>query len=150
MRLDKQIRIREAEITDIEIVSLTHLMNELGYDTTKSEMKIRLSNIQRNNHYKTYVATANGEVVGMVGMTKNYSYEQNGIYVRILALVIANRFRQHGIGRQLIKASEDWAKQIDANRILLNCGNREDRKIAHQFYQKMGYHIKSSGFYKKL
>jgi GNAT superfamily N-acetyltransferase len=83
-------------------------------------------------------------------MARNYYYEQNGIYVRVLALVIAQGFRQHGIGRQLMKASEEWARKIGADRILLNCGNREERKIAQLFYQKIGYQIKSSGFVKNL
>lgn len=147
---DEQIRIREAEINDLDIFALTKLMNDLGYETTNNEMKIRFTNIQKHEDYKTYLATADGEVVGMVGMTKNYFYEQNGIYVRILALIISTRFRNRGIGSLLMGESENWAREIGANRILLNCGNKEDRKIAQQFYQKIGYQIKSSGFFKKL
>jgi GNAT superfamily N-acetyltransferase len=86
----------------------------------------------------------------MVGMTKNYFYEQNGIYVRVLALVTSYGFRQNGIGRKLMEASENWAREIGAGIILLNCGNREERKVAQQFYQNIGYQIKSSGFIRKL
>lgn len=145
---DKQIRIREA--TDVDISSLTKLMNELGYDTTMDEMKIRFINIQNHGDYKTYVASTGTQVVGMVGLTKNFCYEQNGIYVRILAIVISTHFRNLGLGSLLMAKSENWAREIGANRILLNCGNREDRKIAQRFYQEMGYQIKSAGFIKKL
>ena len=145
---DKQINIREAEMTDI--FALTKLMNELGYDTTIDEMKIRFTSIQNHEDYKTFIATSNTQVVGMVGMTKNYFYEQNGIYIRVVALVINYGFRQNGIGRKLMEASENWAREVGADTILLNCGNREERTIARQFYQTLGYQIKSSGFIKKL
>ncbi len=147
---DQPIDIREAGITETDVLSLSNLMTELGYETALDEMKIRLTHIQKHGDYKTFLATINNKVVGMVGMTWNYSYEQNGIYVRVLAFVIAQGYRQDGIGTQLMKASEQWARKIGANRILLNCGNREERKIAQSFYKKIGYQIKSTGYVKKL
>lgn len=134
----------------MDILSLANLMTELGYETAHNEMKVRLTHIQKYGDYKTYLATMNNKVVGMIGMTKNYYYERNGIYVRVLALVIDQGFRKLGIGKQLMKVSEEWARKIGADRILLNCGNREDRKIAQRFYKKIGYQIKSSGFVKNL
>jgi hypothetical protein len=49
-----------------------------------------------------------------------------------------------------MKASEDWANEQDIDTIVISSGNREERKAAHIFYQKMGYAIKSSGFFKQL
>jgi GNAT superfamily N-acetyltransferase len=144
----KQINIREATMTDIP--ALTGLMNQLGYSTTTDEMKTRFINIQNHEDYKTFIAATDTQVVGMVGLTRNFSYEQNGIYVRVAALVTNHDFRQNGIGSQLMEAAENWAREIGAHTILLNCGNRDERRVAHQFYQKVGYQIKSSGFIKKL
>ena len=145
---ERKLIIREAEPEDI--FALTQLINELGYDTTKDEMKIRFENIQNHKDYKTFVLTIDTQVSGMIGLTKNYFYEQNGIYIRVLALVTSNEFRQNGIGRKLMEAAENWAKEIGADTVLLNCGNREERAIAQLFYKKIGYQIKSSGFVKKL
>lgn len=142
------MNIREAEIKDI--VALTDLMNELGYETTADEMKTRFTNIQNHPDHKTFVAVVNGQIAGMAGMTKNYSYEQNDIYIRVIALVVNHAFRKKGVGKVLMETSEAWAKEIGANAVLLNCGNREERTAARQFYQKIGYEIKSSGFVKKL
>ena len=143
-----KIIIREAEPSDI--FALTELMNELGYDTTMDEMKTRFENIQDHKDYKTFIAIDETEILGMVGLSKNYSYEQNGIYVRVLALVTRSRFRQKGIGKKLMDVAENWAKEIGADKVLLNCGNRDEREIAQLFYKKIGYQIKSSGFIKKL
>ena len=142
-----KIIIREAKPTDV--AALTELMNELGYDTTMDEMKTRFENIQKHNDYKTFIAVEDTEILGMVGLSKNFSYEQNGIYVRVLALVTRSSFRQKGIGKKLMDVAENWAKEIGAEKILLNCGNREERAIAQLFYKKIGYQIKSSGFIKK-
>lgn len=142
------IIIREAEPTDV--FPLTELMNELGYDTTINEMKTRFENIQNHMDYKTFLATDGTVILGMVGLSKNYSYEQNGIYVRVLALVTRSNFRQKGIGKRLMDVAENWARDIGASKVLLNCGNREEREIAQLFYNKIGYQIKSSGFIKKL
>src|SRR5215204_2297905 len=103
-----KIIIREAEPADI--FALTELMNELGYTTTMDEMKVRFENIQNHTDYKTFIATTDTEILGMVGLSKNYSYEQNGIYVRVLALVTRSRFRQKGIGKKLMDVAENWAR----------------------------------------
>lgn len=143
-----KITIREVEPADI--IALTELMNELGYDTTVDEMKVRFENIKNHKDYKTFIATDDTEILGMVGFSKNYSYERNGIYVRILALVTRSSFRQRGIGKKLMDAAENWAREIGAGNVLLNCGNREEREIAQLFYKKIGYQVRSSGFIKKL
>ena len=143
-----KIIIREAELTDIP--ALAELMNDLGYATSMDEMTSRFKNIKNHKDYKTFLATHGTEILGMVGLSTNYSYEQNGIYVRVLALVTRNKFRQKGIGKKLMEVAENWAREIGANKVLLNCGNREEREIAHAFYKKIGYQIKSSGFVKKL
>ena len=72
---DSKLTIREAELTDIS--ALTELMNELGYDTTIDEMKIRFDNIQNHKDYKTFIASIDKLIIGMVGLSKNYFYEQN-------------------------------------------------------------------------
>ena len=114
---NKNIIIREAEPTDI--FALTDLMNELGYDTTINEMKVRFENIQNHTDYKTVVGAADTEILGMVGLSKNYSYERNGIYVRVLALVTRSNFRQKGIGKKLMDVAENWAREIGLTKFYL-------------------------------
>ena len=143
-----KIIIREAALTDI--LALAELMNELGYATSIDEMKSRFENIKNHKDYKTFVATDNTAILGMVGLSKNYSYEQKGIYVRVLAMVTRSKFRKNGIGKKLMDVAENWASEIGANKVLLNCGNREEREIAQLFYKKIGYQVRSSGFVKKL
>jgi len=140
--------IRQAEESDV--TSLAVLMNTLGYTMTVEEMAERFSNILLQPNYQTLVACYTNEVKGMIGASYHYFYEQNGIYVRVTALVTLPTYRRIGIGKALLEAVESWTKKIGATCILLNCGNREERKAAHDFYGARGFEKKSIGYIKKL
>lgn len=142
------ITIRTATIEDIYAITL--LLADLGYPATADEVRLRFKNISQNSDYKTLLALAGEEVTGMIGMSKNYFYEHNGEYIRILVMVVNQTHRNEGIGRRLLQEAEDWAKEIGANAIVLNSGNRPERMGAYAFYQKMGFEIRSSGFIKKM
>ncbi|MFY3790300.1 GNAT family N-acetyltransferase [Ureibacillus sp. MALMAid1270] len=140
--------IIEATMQDIE--DLTILMEHLGYPTTIDNMKIRFSNIFSKSDYKTLIALIDDRVVGMIGLIKCLSYEMDGCYVRIGALVVHSDYQNKGIGKRLIEEAENFARSIGASGIVLNSGNRPERMKAHQFYKNQGYSDKSTGFVKKL
>jgi GNAT superfamily N-acetyltransferase len=146
--LAKQVIVRDARPEDVE--ELTSLMTDLGYPTTLEEFKVRFENISAHPDYRTIVAVANGEMVGMAGLSKNIFYEMNGNYMRILAFVVKKNSRKLGVGKILIEVAESWAREQELHTVVISSGNRAERDAAHVFYQKMGYAIKSSGFVKKL
>jgi GNAT superfamily N-acetyltransferase len=129
---------------------LAALMTELGYPTTEEDMRERFRVIGEEPHYRTFIAEYRGEVVGMAGALKSYYFELNGSYVRLGALVTKSGHRNKGVGSALVEAVEQWAGAIGANAIVLNCGNREERKAAHIFYQRIGFEAKSTGYMKRI
>jgi GNAT superfamily N-acetyltransferase len=142
------LTIRQADNRDIG--ALADLMNQLGYKTTTANMAQRMDTIFQHPDYKTFVACYEGVVAGMAGACRNYYYEHNGSYVRITALVTHADCRKMGVGKALLEAVESWAKQVGATSLLLNCGNREERKQAHEFYRNRGFVAKSTGYAKSL
>jgi ribosomal protein S18 acetylase RimI-like enzyme len=101
--------IRDAELDDA--AELAALMCELGYETKRTEMETRLKLILSNPGYKTFVATMDGCICGMIGTLTYPSYEHNDASGRILALVTASTARRRGIGRALIAMVEkDFAQ----------------------------------------
>jgi GNAT superfamily N-acetyltransferase len=146
--MNNEVIIRDAHEGDIQ--ALTVLMNDLSYPTTVAEMQERFKAIVVHPDYRTLLAVIDEEIVGMAGLHKGNFYEKNGMYLRILAFVVKQNIRNKGIGKILIKASEDWAMEQGLHTVIINSGNRDDRKVAHVFYHKMGYTIKSSGFVKQL
>ncbi|MDQ0352989.1 GNAT superfamily N-acetyltransferase [Alkalibacillus filiformis] len=140
--------ILDAKHEDLQ--SLAYLMGELGYPTTTDEMNHRMMKINASDDYRTLVYEQDGKVVGMTGLIRGFHYENNNNYIRIVALVVDSGERRSGIGKALLDAAEQWAKEQKASKLVLNSGNRDDREDAHHFYTSQGYEAKATGFYKKL
>jgi ribosomal protein S18 acetylase RimI-like enzyme len=140
------LTIRVAEVDDA--AALAQLMRELGYETTKSEMRTRMGRIATDEHYRTFVAVSDGNVCGMIGTLTCLSYEHNDLSGRILALAIVSTMRRRGIGRALIATAERDFAQRGIRRVALN--TRLAREDAHKFYESLGYERNGWRFVKQL
>jgi GNAT superfamily N-acetyltransferase len=146
--MQKQILIRKAESGDV--TAIAGLMTELGYPTSSDEMEERLNNISREKDYRTIVAVYNGIVAGVACAVKSFFYEQNGSYVRLVALVTDPAARNKGIARALVAAVETWAKGTGAGALLVNCGKRKVRDPAHALYKSLGFVARATAYRKQL
>lgn len=144
--LSNDFTIRVAEVKDS--AALAALMSELGYETTQSEMQIRLERIATDERYCTFVAVRDGKVCGMIGTLASLSYEHNDVGGRILALVTLGTMRRHGIGRALIATAEKDFAQRGISRVALN--TQLTRDDAHKFYESLGYQRNGWRFVKQL
>ena len=140
------LTIRIAEMNDA--AALAQLMRELGYETTTSEMQMRMEGIAADERYRTFVAVCEGRVCGMIGILTSLSYEHNDLGGRILALVTSREMRRRGIGRALIATAEKDFAQRGIRRIALN--TRLVREDAHKFYKSLGYEPNGWRFVKQL
>jgi GNAT superfamily N-acetyltransferase len=140
--------IRPIKFKDIPIMQ--SLITQLGYPCTVEQVQSRFERLFTLRDYQTFVAEKDEVVVGMVGFSKQFAYEFDGPYVRVQALVVDGNNRNQGIAEKLMAAVEEWAKTEKCVAISLNSGNREERVPAHQFYKKLGFVGKSTGFSKTL
>jgi ribosomal protein S18 acetylase RimI-like enzyme len=140
------LTIRVAEMNDA--AALAQLMCELGYETTKSEMQMRMERIAADECYRTFVAVLNGKVCGMIGTLTCPSYEHNDPGGRILALATLSTMRRCGIGSSLVATAEKDFAQRGIRRIALN--TRLAREDAHKFYESLGYERNGWRFVKQL
>ena len=140
------LTIRPAEINDA--AALAQLMCELGYETTKSEMEMRIQRIATDERYRTFVAVGDGKACGMIGTLTYPSIEHNDPSGRIVALVILRTMRRRGIGRALIATVEKDFAQRGIRRIALN--TQLAREDAHKFYESLGYERNGWRFVKQL
>ena len=123
-------------------------MSELGYETTSAEMRKRLQSILSDSHCTTLAATINNEVCGMIGTIMDMSHEHNDLSGKIVALVVSRKQRQIGIGSALIAAAEKDFTDRNVTRVTLT--TRFERKVAHQFYEAVGYSRTGVRFGKNL
>lgn len=140
------LAIRAGEMNDA--AGLARLMCELGYETTTSEMHMRMKRIVADERYRTFVAIHDGGVCGMIGTMTCSSYEHNDCGGRILALAVLSTMRRCGIGRALVASAEKDFAQRGIRRIALN--TRLARQGAHKFYESLGYERNGWRFVRQL
>ncbi|SER05059.1 GNAT family N-acetyltransferase [Piscibacillus halophilus] len=140
--------IREANMNDIQV--LAELMGDLDYPTEVENMEKRFVRIHNHPDYHTLIYEVEEGVIGMIGMIRAYRYEHDLPYVRVVSMVVKESQRGQGVGRDLLKAAEAWAKDQSCHMLTLNSGNREERQKAHKFYERNGYVGSATGYYKKL
>ena len=143
---DVDLTIRHAQPGDA--AALAQLMCELGYDTTKSEMQMRVEKITTDERYRTFVAVCDRKVCGMIGTLTYPSYEHNDPSGRILALAVLSTMRRRGIGRALIATAEKVFAHRGIRRVALD--TRLVREDAHKFYESLGYERNGWRFVKQL
>ena len=141
-----EIKIRSARLNDS--ASVAGLMSQLGYATSAGEMKQRLEGILPDSDYMTFVAEHQKEVVGVIGVGIYRYYEKNGIYGRLLALVVDEKLKGQGIGVSLVAEAELRLKERGVGSIVVNSGKQ--RSEAHRFYKRLGYEETGLRFVKSL
>lgn len=124
------------------------LENDLGYNCEIYKLNNRINEMLKRGNYQIFVACDGDKVVGYVGCVSYLAFELDNEGMKIIALAVSKSYRRKGIGTQLLKTVEQWAKENNIEVILLNSGlPRED---AHIFYESQGYNKKSYGFIKKI
>jgi len=131
----EEVVIRAAGMSDAE--PLARLVSELGYPTAPGQMRKRLASILADPAYSTLVALIDTGIAGFIGTAVRPSYQADGSFGQVLALVVSERHRRHGIGRQLIGSAEQLLVTRGALLVVVTTGNH--RADAHAFYEKSGY-----------
>jgi len=126
--------IRNACLKDTQAIYLLNL-NGLGYDYPMEHTEKRLAQVIGSDAL-LLVAELDGIVAGYIHAV-DYDCSYSDSLKNILAFVVDERFRRNGIGRSLIAAVEEWAKETGASGIRLTSGM--SRENAHKFYESCGY-----------
>lgn len=124
------------------------LANDLGYNCELEKLRSRVEEMLKRGNYQIFVACDGDKVVGFIGCVSYLAFELENEGIKIIALAVSKEYRRKGIGTELLKTAEQWAKENGIEVVLLNSGlPRED---AHAFYEVQGYFKKSYGFIKRI
>jgi aminoglycoside 6'-N-acetyltransferase I len=140
------IVVRHATIADSD--ALARLVTELGYPTAADRMRGRLEAILSKPEYFTVVAEVDERIAGFIGTMVRPSYEADGLYGQIMALVVGSQFRRRSVGRTLIGAVESSLARRGINVLIVNTANH--RADAHAFYEALGYTFTGRRYRKSL
>lgn len=127
--------IRSAKMKDFQDI---HRLNKegLGYDYPVDQTKRRLRTVLSMPTNMIFVAEIDEKVVGYIHISA-YECTYCDSMKNIQALVVDESYRKHGIGQELLRTAEEWAKFTGAKGVRLSSGS--NRLVAHQFYTGCGY-----------
>lgn len=139
------ITIRRATLADLG--ALVDLNDQLGYPTTESELRERLEPILASDEDAILVAVDSGDAVGWIHVAIERGLEASGV-AGLRGLVVDKGYRSGGVGRMLVRAAEEWARERNCRVVTVR--SRISRERAHRFYQREGYvHVKTSHVFSK-
>ena len=138
--------IRAAVVSDAE--AMAGLVSELGYPTSPSQMRSRLEAILPDAGYSTLIALVDTRVAGFIGTIVRPSYEADGLFGQIMALVVAPNHRRRGVGQSLLASAEGLLARRGVQVVVVTSGNH--RADAHAFYEKNGYSFTGRRYRKSL
>ena len=104
--------------------------------------------MKHDDRYVTFVAEADGKIVGLAAAVKVLAIGHPGGYVKMNGIGVLPEYRGQGIGKQLMEHVERFAVEQGAPYVGLASGI--NRAEAHAFYERIGDRKTSYWFRKSL
>ena len=140
------MRIRSATSEDAE--AMAFLLAELGYPTSASVLPARLRAIAAEGGTVFLAVDSDDAAVGLASVASHSTLHADAAVAYITALVTSAVARGGGVGRALVAAAEQWAREKGCVR--LSVTSAEHRADAHAFYPRCGMPYSGRRFSKTL
>ena len=138
------VNVREAEEQDFPAI-FRLMQSDLGYPKLdEAQAHQRFMHLNRSDDWATFVAVADGEVIGFIGVMKAMALHIEGYYCQIMELAVSEKTRRSGAGSALVKRAEEWAGSHNIS--IIDVTSKFERLGAHAFYEANGYVKKSYKF----
>jgi GNAT superfamily N-acetyltransferase len=138
--------VREVRVADAGRIA--ELLGQLGYPADEDAVGRRLERLERSETDATWVAEADGELVGLVGIHVSQVLAYDGDAAKVSEIVVDDRYRRRGIGARLMEVAEGEARRRGC--VVLFLTTAERRKDAHAFYRRLGFEETGRRFAKSL
>ena len=130
------IVVREAQLKDVK--GITRLCQQLGYSTSTQEVQEYIQ-LETDRQRIVYIACQKADsVIGWINV-----YVANELLVskqaEIGGLIVDERYRACGIGRQLMQQAKVWAQQQGCSSLQVR--SNIIRQQAHSFYERVGFNL---------
>ena len=122
--------------------------NVLDIPVTDECLSETYTKMNGDDRYTTFVAEADGKIIGLVTMVTALAIGHPNGYTKINGLGVLPEYQNKGVGGMLLKHAEKMAIENGTRYIGLASGFRHEE--AHAFYEHMGYQKTSYWLRKSL
>lgn len=131
------IHIRNGCLEDVLL--LQDLMAQLGYRLDPLSLTQNMNAYLNDPDRAILVAEVEGKGVGCMAIDIAQTFHRKGKHMRIVSLVVDSSWRGKGIGKSLLQAAEDLARQRGCWVVELTSSSRREADGTHDFYVRQGY-----------
>jgi GNAT superfamily N-acetyltransferase len=134
-RTTNRMIVRTAQRGDAGAIAA--LSAQLGYDEAVDEIRKRIEEIRAQGNGEVYVAVVPPDIV--VGWVQVFALLLVELppQAEVGGIIVDSRYRRIGVGRGLMAAAEQWARQNGLATLRLRSNVQRDD--AHEFYRRLGY-----------
>jgi GNAT superfamily N-acetyltransferase len=140
------ITLRPALAADAKPVAA--LMTELGYPSTAASVKDRLDRAPHSETSRCIVAQQADAVIGLMSAELIPYFPTATTVCRVTSLVVAPQHRRRGVGKLLIDAAGEFAREHTCSGIELTSAERCVE--VHRFYERLGFSRTAFRFFRAL
>jgi GNAT superfamily N-acetyltransferase len=127
--------------------ALASLLGELGYPSDADQLRGRMARVRPDDVFVAVDERA-ADVVGMLSLHQFSGLHDDAPVALITALVVAERTRGLGVGRQLVDRAVEAARGWGCTRLMVTTHVR--RPAAHAFYEHVGFELTGRRYVKAL
>lgn len=133
--MNSAVVVREATVADAAV--LAPLLGELGYPADDVALADRLRRLLARDDQRILIAENDDSTLGLLALHVFPVLAYDRDLAMIMALVVTERARGLGVGRELVDRAEAIAKSLGASRLMVTTHVR--RADAHAFYERLGF-----------
>jgi ribosomal protein S18 acetylase RimI-like enzyme len=141
------IKIRKAQLEEYKAVQKLNF--EVFEDNYKYDSDLNINwtfsehgqkyfvNLFQDKDAVCFVAEENNVLIGYVAARMKHATYRNSKYLEISDIGVSPIYRSGGIGRQLLKACEEWGKDHGYQRLFVTSYAKNEKAI--KFYKNFGF-----------
>lgn len=132
------------ELTNAEVNMLVGFqLDYLKSNISKGMLEDKIIDVLSHDHEKIFIAVSEDEVIGYI-YVNTYDVLFKEPIANVVTFVLNMNKKHNGVGKTLIGAVENWAKENGMKEVRLI--SNENRTHGHSLFKKLGYEINETDY----
>jgi len=135
------------KMSEHDLIEVGNLCEQLGYPVAALTLTERFKKLSELNKHQMFVSTSENKIAGFIHFELIEDLLEEDM-VEVRAICVDQAFKGEGHGKLLMKAAENWSKELGIRSLFLSC--HIVRNEAQKFYESNDFRLdRTSHFYRK-